>query len=678
MSSTKNQRLPLNSNSLVKTYKSVNQIKKGVHITLKYSNLSSNMKRALHLISILATSLGLCQCKSESSLDNYTKEKILIFGNSTEPAGLDPQVVTGVIESNILRSMFEGLCVEDPLDPTNHRPGAAVSWTPNEDFTEWIFKLQPEGKWSDGKPVTAADFVFAYHRILSPSFGAKYSSMLYYMEGAEDYNKNNIDTYLVKNAAEFKDHWEELKTINFRGDDEIKMSEFETSEFTDLSKNDKLRYIQGSGLNSLSKPVLTAIKNDSSLFTWPKNIDSATQQAILETYISNHGKDMWDKANVGVTALDDYTVKINLRSPVPFLPDLTKHYTWYAVPKHVVLAHGTISQPNTKWTEPENIASNGPFKMKTWKFNYKVEVDRNPQYWDYDTVKLNGIIFLPISNLYTEARMFFNDQLHVSYSLAPELIEYSKEKYPENTRQDTYLGTNFLRFNNTQEGLDDINVRKAIAYATDSHSLIKYVLKGGQEVATGIVPPMGKYEAKNKFGFDPVKAKEYFAKTKFANNPDDLVITLLTTDKEGAKTTAEAFQAMWKDHLGINVKIEQREWASYQDRMTKLDYGISTGGWIGDYPDPTTFLDMWKKGDGNNRTGWSSKEYEAKLQQAATTTDPMQRLKTLQDAEAIYMADMPIIPIYWYSSNYLLHKSVKNWHPQIMRNQPYKFIDLEN
>ena len=274
--------------------------------------------------------------------------------------------------------------------------------------------------------------------------------------------------------------------------------------------------------------------------------------------------------------------------------------------------------------------------------------------------------------------MFYNDQLHVTYRLAPELIEYSKEKYPDSTRQETYLGVNFLRYNNTHEALKDPNLRKAIAYATDSESLINYVLKGGEQVATGFVPPMGKYKARTDFSYDPEKAKEYFAKTKYADNPKDLQITLLTVDRDGAKTDAEAFQAMWLKHLGINVKIEQREWASYQDRMSKLDYGIVTGGWIGDYPDPTTFLDMWKKGDGNNRTGWSSAEFETKLNEAAVTEEPQERIKLLQEAEAIFLEDMPVSPVYWVTSNYLLHKSVKNWHPMIMKNQPYKFIDLEN
>ncbi len=101
------------------------------------------------------------------------------------------------------------------------------------------------------------------------------------------------------------------------------------------------------------------------------------------------------------------------------------------------------------------------------------------------------------------------------------------------------------------------------------------------------------------------------------------------------------------------------------------------GGWIGDYPDPTTFLDMWKTGDGNNRTGWSNMDYEALLARAEQTRDPGQRLRVLEQAEALFLSEMPIIPVYWYTTNYLLHDSVKGWHPLLLNNHPYKFVDLE-
>ena len=137
-------------------------------------------------------------------------------------------------------------------------------------------------------------------------------------------------------------------------------------------------------------------------------------------------------------------------------------------------------------------------------------------------------------------------------------------------------------------------------------------------------------------------------------------------------------QDMWKKNLGISVNIRQSEWKSYQKAMSDLDYDISTGGWIGDYPDPTTFLDMWKKGDGNNRTGWSSEEYERLLGKAELTEDPTQRIRILEEAEKILLNETPIVPIYWYTKCYLQHESLKGWHPLILNNHPYKFLSLEN
>ena len=133
---------------------------------------------------------------------------------------------------------------------------------------------------------------------------------------------------------------------------------------------------------------------------------------------------------------------------------------------------------------------------------------------------------------------------------------------------------------------------------------------------------------------------------------------------------------MWKKNLGIEVSIKQSEWKTYLDRVKSLDYDISTGGWIGDYPDPTTFLDMWKKGDGNNRTGWFNDEYEAILKEAEQTKDPTERIRKLEKAEALFLSDMPIAPIYWYTQCYLLHESVQGWSPLLLNNHPYKFLDL--
>ncbi len=535
------------------------------------------MHRA-HLTHLLlgACALAMLGCKGEPPIDAYTEKKILILGNSTEPQGLDPQIVTGVIESNIIRALFEGLCVEHPSKQGVHLPGAAEHWQANDDFTEWTFHLRRDGKWSDGTPVSAEDFLFSYQRILHPDFGADYASMLYYILGAEAYNKG------------------------------------ETTDFS----------------------------------------------------------------TVGVSAPDAYTLKVKLKASIPFLPDLTKHYTWYPVPKHIILKHGKMQQRNTPWTEPENLVSNGAFMLKDWRLNDYIHAVRNPHYWDKQTVKLNGIRFLPISNQYTEARMFFNQQLHATYGLAPEMIEYAANKYSQYLRQETYLGTNFIRFNVTDPLLDDLRVSKALALSIDSQAIITHILKGGQKPAYGMVPPTDDYQTPKAVSFDPVRAKELLEQAGYGGN-NKLRITLLSTDREVSKRLSEAYQDMWKKHLGAEVSIEQREWKTYLSRMSGLDYQLALGGWIGDYPDPTTFLDMWKTGDGNNRTGWSNKDYEALLAKAEQTKDPEARLRILELAEALFLSEMPIIPVYWYTTNYLLHTAVKGWHPLLLNNHPYKFVDLE-
>ena len=141
---------------------------------------------------------------------------------------------------------------------------------------------------------------------------------------------------------------------------------------------------------------------------------------------------------------------------------------------------------------------------------------------------------------------------------------------------------------------------------------------------------------------------------------------------------AEALQSMWKEHLGATIKIKQLEWTSYITSMFDKDYDLAAGGWIGDYLDPLTFLDMWMKGTGNNRTGWHSEEFERLLAQAAETGKPQDRYDILSQAESLFLKERPILPVYWYTRNYLLRPEVKGWHPLVLDNHPYKFIRLES
>ncbi len=514
-------------------------------------------------------------CQKESQVDQATREGILLVGNSNEPKGLDPHIVSGLLEANILRALFEGLVTNDPESDTASPAGAALEVTPDATATVWTAKLRPGGRWSDGMPVTARDFAFSYQRILTPELGAKYAEMLYFLKGAEQFNKG-------------------------------------------VSK---------------------------------------------------------DFSTVGVEVIDDETLRLTLRGPTPYFREILKHYTWTAVPRHVVLKFGTIGQRGNPWTRPENIVGNGPYKLKSWRRTDHIEVERNPYYWNAANVTLNGVRFLPITNLYTEGRMFRDGQLHVTYAATPEGVDLMKKEHPEQLRQEPYVGTSFYRFNTKRKPLDDLRVRQALSFAVDRKLLCDNVFRG-YIPAYAMTPPLGKYDPPHIAGYDPEKARKLLADSGCPGGHGFPRLKILISSKETAATLAQAVQAMFRKTLGIEVEIENKEWNAYLVAMQDLDYDIAYGGWIGDYLDPLTFLEMWTPGNGNNNTGWDSPAFVKILQQSFQESDATRRFEQLYQAETILIRDAPILPIAWQVKNYLVHPSVEGWHPLLLGNNPYQFIRL--
>ena len=281
-----------------------------------------------------------------------------------------------------------------------------------------------------------------------------------------------------------------------------------------------------------------------------------------------------------------------------------------------------------------------------------------------------------IKNINTETRMFLNGQLHATNSIPPDFIPTALRDHPNETRQELYIGTRFIRVNTTKEFTSKKEIRQALSLCLDRDSLILNILQGGQQAAGSITPPFGNYTPASLTNYNPEKAKELLKSAGYTSPEQLPELELLTTDSDVNRRMAEAMQASWRKHLGLRVRIVQREWKSYLKMRSNLEFDLLDGAWIGDYLDPTTFLDLWRGSNGNNNTGWSNASYEKLLSEAEVMSDQEKRYSKLLEAEALVMEASPAIPVYYYTSNYFLSKNVKNWHPLLLKNQPYKFIEL--
>ena len=381
---------------------------------------------------------------------------------------------------------------------------------------------------------------------------------------------------------------------------------------------------------------------------------------------------------VGVKALDTHTLKVNLKNPTPFFIGLLSHYSTWPVHKETVLKHGDIDDRNGEWTRPGNFVCNGPFQLKTWELNNKIVVEKNPHYYDASMVRLNEIHYYPVSNVMTEDRMFRAGQLHLTSSMPTQKCPiYIEEKNP-NLKIDPYMGTYFYRINTENETLSDVRVRKALAYSIDRQLLVDKVTQCGQIPAYSFTPPGSNgYQPSTEIPYDPVLAKQLLAEAGYSSDNQFPKLEILFNTNEGHRKVALAIQQMWQNELGIEVELVNQDWKVYLSREMVGDFQISRAGWIGDYEDPNTFLDLMRPNRGNNKTGWENMDFDALVEEANTINDQEKRYELLNEAEKILIDNMPIIPLYTYVRVYQLSPDVKGFNPHILDHHHPKFIYLE-
>ena len=386
-----------------------------------------------------------------------------------------------------------------------------------------------------------------------------------------------------------------------------------------------------------------------------------------------------DFSEVGIEALDPYTLRITLENPTPYFLQLLDHNALYPVHRATVEKFGRADQRGTRWAYEGNLVSNGAFRLVEWKINRHVMVEKNPYYWDADNVKLNRIYFYPTENITTEERMFRAGQLHYTYEVPVDKIAAYRQQHDDSLQIYPYLGSYFYRFNTKLPHLKDPRVRRALAMAVDREQITDKVLKAGQFPAYAITPPgtMG-YQPQSNLRFDPEGARELLKQAGYPNGDGLPRLEILYNTQEEHRKVAVAIQQMWKQYLNVDVELVNQEWKVYLDSETNGDFQLSRASWIGDYVDPNNFLELWLCGGGNNRTGWCNEEFDQLIMQVAPKANSHEeRMAIFQRAESLLLDDMPVLPIYVYTTKHLINPAVKNFPHNILNQPSFKQIYLE-
>ncbi len=529
------------------------------------------------LLLLSAALLALAACgKRENAVEEGIRTQTLRVGNAAEPADLDPNVIYAYTDTQIVYTLFEALTVLDAKNDSKPRPAACTGWDVSPDGRVYTFHLRPEARWSNGDPVTAADWVYSAHRILSPAFAATYSYMLWPIVNAEAFNSGKL---------------------------------------TDFSQ-------------------------------------------------------------VGVKALDRYTLQYTLTQPTPYFPALVSHQTYEPIPQRVVEKFGRMDQKGTRWTRAGNLVGNGAFRLVEWATDSRVIVERNPHYWDDAHTRLHRVEFYPIEKYDIEELKYRSGGLHATYSMPTNKFE----EYRKNgqLKIDPVLGAFYLFVNCKKPPFDNVKVRQALAKAMNRAQIFDDITHGLYPPAYCMTPPdCGGYTSRAHVRESYDEARKLLAEAGYPDGKGLPAVEIICYESEVPQKALEAIQAEWRKELHIDVTIAQQEQKTLFANEQQGNYRIGYSGWQADYADPLTFLETMETDNGNNWTFWSNKEYDRLIEETRRTADNARRLELFQQAEAILVDQAPLLPMNYRPNIYARRPEVKGWTTTIVGFHEFSKIWLE-
>jgi len=379
-----------------------------------------------------------------------------------------------------------------------------------------------------------------------------------------------------------------------------------------------------------------------------------------------------DPAALGVRALDPLTLELTLERPVPHLPAILAQPVAFPVPRQAL----ETAAGGRPWPDPARFVGNGPFVLTEWTPNQRLVTTRNPHF--REPARLHALVFHPYEQATAQEAAFRTGLLHITSDLpAARIAGYRAEKSAA-LRIEPLLETNFLRLNTTRPPLDDLRVRRALALAVDRRALVDRATLGGQPPAIGLVPSgTAGYPTTEGRGYEPETARRLLAEAGFPGGHGFPALEAMGFTSDTNQKVLEALQQMWQRELSIAVTLAPKEKQIWVADERRLAYQISLARWIGDYVDPSTFLELFLSGGGNNATGWANPDYDRLVREGSSEPDPARRIALFQQAEALLLRDQPAVPLYHGTHAFLIRPEVRGWEPALLGFVRYQHVWLE-
>lgn len=613
--------------------------------------------------------------------------------NGTDPKTIDPHRATGQPESRIVFELFEGLLrmlpegepdPETGLQPLTPQPAMAESYEISDEGRTYTFHLRDGITWTDGTPVTAHDFAWSWQRMLHPATACEYGYLISEVRLASEYHHqvvevgDRVEVELWDRPGEDSPQ-DEANVQHFpRGTMQygilreiIKPPEPVFDESVSEADHDNAnadwqeQWIYVVDVVAMADDKVPDWEGPTTQTSFSGSADVVTDNPSI---VRTHGVLVDFKHLGGAQAIDDKTFVVSLNNSIPYFLNLVAYYPLFPVNRSCIEQHGA-----PMWTKAENIVTNGPFELEFRRLRDRVRIKKNPDYWAAERVGMETIDFVSLESQNTALNMYETGQLQWVYDLPTSVLEQLKDR--EDFHSGPKLSIYFYKLNNAVPPLDDVRVRQAISMAIDRRQIVEEVTKAGQQPALSVVPPgIAGYKGVKGLEENVGKARELLAAAGFPGGRGFPKLTLMYNTSETHRPIAEVIQQQLQNNLNIKLELKNMEWGSFIETVQQEKYEMARYGWVGDYPDPNTFLDLWVTGNPQSNTNWSNPEYDRLIDAASKELDPAKRMELLRQAEQILATELPIIPIYFYTSAEMAKLNLEGFAPSAQDLHPLSVL----